>query len=166
MLDLLSLIQNLPRCLYTIYVMFKLTYYIDILVQIVSSCLTRKHTSRMSTACCSDSGAVSLQRPPWAETSSLDREPLPRADPQTLPRQRPPLDINSPPGQRPPPEQTWDQGQKPTGRNMGPGTETPLEGIWDQAARQEGTSCRDPPVDRMTDMCKKHYLAPNFVCGR
>ena len=30
----------------------------------------------------------------------------------------------------------------------------PLEGTWDQVARQEVTSYRDPPVNRMTDMCK------------
>ena len=24
----------------------------------------------------------------------------------------------------------------------------------------------DPPVNRMTDRCKKYYLAPNLVCGR
>ena len=49
-------------------------------------------------------------------------------------------------------------------RNMGPGTQAP-KGTWVQAARQEITSYRDPPVDRMTDTCKL-YLAPNLVCGR
>ena len=48
--------------------------------------------------------------------------------------------------------------------------ETPLErdpsmeGTWHQAARQEETSYRDPLwTDRHM---YKHYLAPNFVCGR
>ena len=36
--------------------------------------------------------------------------------------------------------------QRPPGRNMGPETETPLK-----AARQEVTSYRDLPVNRMTD---------------
>ena len=28
-----------------------------------------------------------------------------------------------------------------------------------------GTCPGTPPVNRMTDRCKKYYLAPNFVCG-
>ena len=32
-----------------------------------------------------------------------------------------------------------------------PQKETPLEGTWDQAVRQEVTSYRDRPMDRMTD---------------
>ena len=49
---------------------------------------------------------------------------------QRFPRQRP--------LERELPEGTWDQVQRP------------LEGTWDQAARQEVTSYRDPPVNRMT----------------
>ena len=45
-------------------------------------------------------------------------------------------------------EGTWDQAQ------------TPPEGTWDQAARQEVTSCRDPPPDRMTDTRPENITLP------
>ena len=48
-------------------------------------------------------------------------------------------------GHRPPRTKT-----PPPPRNMGSETETP-KGTWDQAARQEVTSYRTPPPNRMTD---------------
>ena len=79
---------------------------------------TRKHSSRMRTACFSDSGGVSLQR------HSLDRHPL-NKDPS---RQRP-LD-------RDPPKE---HGTRDTHRE-------PLERTWDQEARQEVISYRVTPT--------------------
>ena len=45
------------------------------------------------------------------------------------------------PGQRPPPEGTWDQAT----REKVTSYRDPPEGIWDQTARQEVTSYRDHP---------------------
>ena len=43
----------------------------------------------------------------------------------------------------------------------------PQKGTWDQATRQEVTSYRDPSPCWQNDRCEwKHYLVPNFVCGR
>ena len=48
---------------------------------------------------------------------------------------------------------------------MRPGTETPLEGTWDQTAKQELTSYRDLPMDRMTDTCKNITLPQTSFAG-
>ena len=125
---------------------------------------TRMHSSRMRTIRSSPYGG-SLSGRPQTETSQTKTT----------------LDRDLPPGQRSPwtkiPQQ-WPHGHRP------PWTLTPIEqrppwkehetrdwdhseGTWDQAARQEVTSYRDPPVDRMTDTCLwKYYLTPNFICRR
>ena len=52
-----------------------------------------------------------------------------------------------------PVRETWDQRQRPPGRNMRPETENPLKVTWDQAGREEVTLYRGPlpSVNRMTD---------------
>ena len=93
-----------------------------------------------------------LDRDPWTETPWLETSWTETRSPTETPQR--------PPGQRPlrqrPP------GQRPLDRD--PWTETPLEGTWEQAARQEVTSYRDPLwTDRHL---WKHYLDPDFICGR
>ena len=51
-----------------------------------------------------------------------------------------------------PPEGTWDQRQRPPGRNMGPGSHTGSVIIH-----------RLPPCEQNETHLWKHYLAPNFV---
>ena len=61
------------------------------------------------------------------------------------------------PGQRPPWTETYPWTESPLDRDPWEGTwdqaQRPPEGTWDQAGRQEVTSYRDPPVNRMTDTC-------------
>ena len=72
------------------------------------------------------------------------------------------LPDRDPPGQRVPDqdkdplEGTWDERQRPPGRNM------------DQVALQEVAPYRDPlPMDRMTDMCENITLPQiSFACGK
>ena len=112
-------------------------------------CLTRKLSSRMQSAHFSDSWGVPLwTQTPWTQTH-LDTDPLDTdhlLDTDPLDRDRHP-DIDPP----------WAETPR---RNMGQGTETSLEGTWDQAARQEVTSYRDPPVNRITQTCK------NITCTK
>ena len=107
----------------------------------------------------------------YLELNSIPAECVPplvhrRGTSTVIPGQRPfpwietPLDTD-PPGQRPLEGDHWDP---PRGR---PPDTDPPERTWDQEARQEVTSDRGLPVDRMTDpRLRKYYLAPNFVCGR
>ena len=90
---------------------------------------TRKHSSRMRTACFS-------QRPPWTEIpqteTQLDSDPFPGQRPLLLDKDPSSWTETPSPGQRPQ-EGTWDQGQRPP------------KGKWDQVTRQEVTSCRHYP---------------------
>ena len=81
------------------------------------------------------------ETPPLPDRDPLDRTPSPM--------DRDPLD-RDPPGQSPldrePLEETWDQRQRPPGRNMGPGSQTGSDII------------QRPHVNRMTHVSKKITL--------
>ena len=89
------------------------------------------------------------QRCPWTDTSGQrnpQTETLLDIDPWTE------TTWTETPGQRPP-EGTWDQRQRPPG------------GTWEQAARQEVTSYRDPPVNRMTHTSENITLPQTSFAG-